>query len=75
MQLMQLARDVLLKALPWIKCAVAKYRGAEEPDLRRGNITFGSRPETQIAEHGVNYGIDLMTNQDASFYLEMPNTW
>ncbi|KAF0109853.1 MAG: hypothetical protein FD147_2020 [Chloroflexi bacterium] len=71
--LTQLARDVLLEALPWIKCVISKYHGAEDTDLRMGNITFGSLPQTQISENGVNYAIDLMMNQDASFYLDTRN--
>lgn len=68
--LSQTTRDVLLEALPWIKCVVVKRHHAESPEQRKGEITFGSHPETLIRENGINYAVDLLLNQDASFYLD-----
>lgn len=71
--LAQAARDIFLEALPWIKCVVVKHHHAAQMELRRGVITFGSQVDHFINEGGVNYGLDLFLNQDASFYLDTRN--
>ncbi|MCX6055545.1 MAG: class I SAM-dependent methyltransferase [Chloroflexi bacterium] len=71
--LLQFTRDFLLNHLPWIRCVIAKHRSAGSSAPREGSITFGSRPETQISEHRVQYAIELLMNQDASFYLDTRN--
>jgi len=71
--LSQLARDIYLEALPWIKCVVVKHHNARDKDLRNGVITFGSHLENNIVEHGIKYAVDLKLNQDASFYLDTRN--
>lgn len=68
--LSQLARDIYLEALPWIKCVIVKHHNARDKELRNGVITFGSRIEDCIVEHGIKYAVDLKLNQDASFYLD-----
>lgn len=68
--LTQSARDILIEVLPWIKCAVVKHRHADDPNLRRGEITYGSQPDDQILEHNIQYAVDLTLNQDTSFYLD-----
>jgi 23S rRNA (cytosine1962-C5)-methyltransferase len=60
----------LLGGLPWIECVVRKYRKAKDTDARRGYVTYGGSPAQQINEHGVWYAIDLLMNQDTSFYLD-----
>lgn len=71
--LSQLARDIYLEALPWIKCVLVKHHNARDKELHNGMITFGSHPDDQIIEHGVKYALDLKLNQDASFYLDTRN--
>ncbi len=71
--LTQSTRDVLLEALPWIKCVVVKHHNADDLNLRRGEVTFGSQPDRHLIEHNIRYAIDLTLNQDASFYLDTRN--
>jgi 23S rRNA (cytosine1962-C5)-methyltransferase len=71
--LLQQARDFYLESLPWITCVINKYRAVEAPELCRGTITFGSKPETEIMEHGCKYALDLLMNQDNSLYLDTRN--
>ncbi len=68
--LTQTARDVYLAALPWIRCVVVKHHNAGDAQLRRGQVTFGTQVDDQIQENGVHYAVDLLLNQDASFYLD-----
>jgi 23S rRNA (cytosine1962-C5)-methyltransferase len=63
----------LLNRLPWVNCVIQKMRASHDPKRRRGIITFGNDPATQIQEHGIWYAIDLMMNQDASLYLDTRN--
>ena len=67
---LQQAQNFYLNQIPWIKCVIQKRRGANEQALRRGMVTFGETPAQQIEELGVLYAIDLLMNQDASFYLD-----
>jgi 23S rRNA (cytosine1962-C5)-methyltransferase len=67
---LSVAQDFLLAALPWIECVVQKQRQSDDPQARRGRVTFGVSPAQAIREHGVLYAIDLLMNQDASFYLD-----
>lgn len=71
--LSQDARDIYLEALPWIKCVLVKHHNAREKELRNGVITFGSKLDDVVGEHGVKYAVDLKLNQDASFYLDTRN--
>ncbi len=68
--LSQEARDIYLEALPWIKCVLVKHHNAREKELRNGVITFGSKSDDVVVEHGIKYAVDLKLNQDASFYLD-----
>ena len=65
-----LAQDFYLTQLPWIECVVQKIRQTADPGFRRGVVTYGNAPASRIAEHGIAYSIDLLMNQDASFYLD-----
>ena len=66
-----------------MRCVVQKARLADQPNAgptheaqpgaampRRGWVTFGGPPDERIVEQGVAYAIDLLLNQDASFYLD-----
>ncbi len=66
-------QSFLLEKLPWIECVIQKTRYTNELDLRRGRVTFGCTPDSSIKEYGVWYAIDLLMNQDASFYLDTRN--
>jgi 23S rRNA (cytosine1962-C5)-methyltransferase len=67
---MDAAQSFCLKRLPWITCVVQKVRDSSNPELRRGRISYGERPDEHIRENGVMYALDLLMNQDASFYLD-----
>ena len=69
-QTLGIAQDYLLERLPWVNCVIWKRRTAQDHDLRRGMVTFGEGPAGQISEHGVRYALDLLINQDASFYFD-----
>lgn len=61
------------RLLPWVGCAVGKQRSAETAVLKRGKIIYGVNPAQFISESGINYSIDLLMNQDASFYIDTRN--
>jgi 23S rRNA (cytosine1962-C5)-methyltransferase len=71
------AQECLLARLPWLACCVHKLRQAPDPALRRGRLAFGQEPDREIREQGVRYAVDLLLNQDASFYLDTSRlrTW
>jgi 23S rRNA (cytosine1962-C5)-methyltransferase len=71
--LVQAARDFYLIKLPAIKCVIAKHRSSEDPRLKQGELIFGTAPTTQITENGISYALDLLMNQDASFYPDTRN--
>jgi len=60
----------LVEYLPWVQAVVVKERQAGTPIERRGRLVFGLHPARRILENGVWYALDLMLNQDASFYLD-----
>jgi 23S rRNA (cytosine1962-C5)-methyltransferase len=59
----------LLERLPWIRAVVVKERSGT-PENRRGWLAYGERPARRVLENGISYALDLMLNQDASFYLD-----
>lgn len=67
---LQEAQDLLLERLPWLQSVVWKIRRARDRQLRQGVVRFGESPAQAIREHGVWYAVDLLMNQDASFYLD-----
>ncbi len=69
-EIVQEARDFYLQSLPWVECVIAKHHASSDADLRRGEITFGSRPDHLVLEEGIQYEVDLRMNQDAGFYLD-----
>lgn len=68
-----LARDYYLSRLAYIDCVIVKQRSAEEQALKNGKVVYGGEPDRRIIESGVLYAIDLMMNQDTSFYLDTRN--
>jgi 23S rRNA (cytosine1962-C5)-methyltransferase len=67
------AQRILLDAYPWIETVIQKKRALPDPVLRKGVLTFGDSPAQQISEFGAHYALDLLMNQDASFYLDTRN--
>ena len=61
------------RQLPHADCVVAKQRAARDENLKRGVILHGSSPATWITENSVVYALDLLMNQDSSFYLDTRN--
>jgi 23S rRNA (cytosine1962-C5)-methyltransferase len=76
-ELLEKAQQMLLERLQWVTSVIQKTRFTEDPDARRGRITFGESPDSTIEENGIRYVLDLTMNQDASFYLDTRNlrTW
>jgi len=72
-QLLGAAQELLLSKIPWIDCVVWKHRTSQDHHLRRGVVMFGDSPATEIKEHGIQYALDVLMNQDASFYLDTRN--
>jgi 23S rRNA (cytosine1962-C5)-methyltransferase len=69
----QAAQDFLQTHLPWVQCIIIKTRNGTTSQEKRGKITFGTKPDDRILEHGIWYAIDLLMNQDASLYLDTRN--
>ncbi len=67
------AQDFYMAKLPWIECVVQKKRHNPDLKYRRGVVTYGNEPASQIVEIGITYTIDLLMNQDASFYFDTRN--
>jgi 23S rRNA (cytosine1962-C5)-methyltransferase len=63
-------QEQTLQQLPWITTIILKDRSSKDPEKRRGVLVFGASPATQISENDCWYALDLMMNQDASFYLD-----
>jgi len=64
------ALQLYLQTPGGIDCAVLKQRSAQDEDRKRGRIIFGQQPDQSLTENGIRYAVDLMMNQDASFYLD-----
>jgi 23S rRNA (cytosine1962-C5)-methyltransferase len=64
----QEALDFYLPRLPWRQAAVLKRRRGKTPAERNGVLVWGQAPDSQVQEAGVWYALDLLLNQDASFY-------
>ena len=58
------------QAIPWLQCVVIKTRHSPNIHERIGVITFGTAADEVIVENGIRYRINLLMNQDASFYLD-----
>jgi len=66
-------QNYYLQRLPGIKSVIQKRRYSQDAFHRRGKITYGEKPDQQIQEYKVWYFVDLLINQDASFYLDTRN--
>ena len=64
------ARDFYEERLPWLKATVVKSRYSKLEEEKRGLLVKGDSAERVIRENGVAYAIDIMLNQDTSFYLD-----
>lgn len=65
------AQRFYLGALPWLRAVVVKSRYALPLDRRfdrNGLLTHGAAPAREVREHGVRYTVELLLNQDTSFY-------
>jgi len=65
------AQCFYLGQLPWLRAVVVKSRYTTPSDprfTRNGIVTHGDAPARSVREHGVRYAIDLLLNQDTSFY-------
>jgi 23S rRNA (cytosine1962-C5)-methyltransferase len=72
-QLLENVQQFAQGEFPWLTCVVQKHRFAGDPNLKRGWISHGEKPDAAIVENGVTYALDLTMNQDASFYLDTRN--
>jgi len=63
----------LKTSLAWLRAGILKTRNSAVQEHKRGQLTFGNKPDKKIKEHGVWYAIDLTMNRDASFYLDTYN--
>lgn len=71
--LVETAQAFYLEALPWLGAVVVKSRYAAPGDprfARNGILAHGEAPAREIREHGVRYAVDLLLNQDTSFYAD-----
>lgn len=71
------AIDFLRTALPWLSAGIVKVRNAATAEEKRGQLVFGTQPDTKVQEAGVWYAVNLTLNRDASLYLDTRNlrTW
>ncbi|MBN1147158.1 MAG: class I SAM-dependent methyltransferase [Anaerolineales bacterium] len=69
-EILEVVQAHLLERLAWVECVVQKCRALPGDASRRGIVSYGKSPDRQIEEYGVRYAIDLLMNQDASFYLD-----
>ena len=56
--------------LPWLNAVLVKARYADTDEVKKGIRFAGDFLDTHIRENGVWYALDLLLNQDASFYLD-----
>lgn len=59
--------------IPSIRCAILKKRHSSDPDAHKGEIVYGSNPSTAIKENDVHYAVNLIFQQDESFYIDNRN--
>ncbi len=60
----------LQDSLKWLRAGVLKTRNGTTQEEKLGQLIFGDQPDRKIKEHGVWHALDLIMNQDASFYLD-----
>jgi len=69
-QVVHIAQRVLLERLPWVDSVLLKERNGITEEAKQGYLIYGERPTRKVRESGVWYALDLLMNQDASFYLD-----
>jgi 23S rRNA (cytosine1962-C5)-methyltransferase len=67
------ACDFYTQSLPWVDCVIAKQRSDRNEALKRGKIISGTNPASNVVENDIRYAVDLLMNQDASFYIDTRN--
>ena len=70
LEFLQEITDQLEHIYPDVHTIIKKIRNSDQPELRKGILITGEKPDTWIREHRIRYSIDLQMNQDASFYLD-----
>jgi len=70
LRLAESALEFYLAASSGIDCGILKQRSALVEEKKRGIILHGTQTDTRITENGVIYALDLLMNQDASFYVD-----
>jgi len=71
--LVEAAKEFLQDKLPWLRAGVSKTRNGKTLEAKRGQLLFGSIPDSKTKEHGVWYSLNLTINRDTSFYLDTRN--
>lgn len=71
--LVDIAVEILLERLPWLKACIVKLRKASVPEARRGSLLFGISPDRRVRENDVLYAVHLLLDQEASLYLDTRN--
>jgi 23S rRNA (cytosine1962-C5)-methyltransferase len=66
-------KKFITTSLSWLRAGILKTRNGNIQDEKRGQLIFGTKPDSKIKEHGIWYSIDLKMNRDASFYLDTRN--
>lgn len=68
--IIETAQRFFMEREPWIRSIVVKERHGATSSAKQGRVILGEAPTRKICEHGIWYGVDLLINQDASFYLD-----
>lgn len=71
--IIQASQTYVLKRFPWLQTIVIKPRNADSIEEKRGTVVYGAKPDSRIKENAVWYALDLLINQDSSFYLDTRN--
>ncbi len=71
--LIEQAQQFLQDTSIWLRAGIVKVRNGKTQEEKRGQLLFGTKPDTKFKECGVLYSIDLRMNRDASFYLDTRN--
>jgi len=67
------AQGLIRERLPWVRGILVKTRSGQSAEEKRGTLSYGTKPDDRIREHGVWYALDLTMNRDASLYLDTRN--
>src|SRR5688500_5213559 len=50
-------KKFIITTLPWLRAGVLKTRNGKTQDEKRGQLIFGTKPDSKIKEHGIWYSI------------------